>query len=86
MFEVTGRLADGWAARNVHQLNLRESEEMRIDREYLEKTCESLESSGLVAECLLAGGDPSKEITAAAARGVRWLIDATADGSELSAK
>jgi nucleotide-binding universal stress UspA family protein len=65
---VLMHVADGWAARNVHQLNLRESEEMRIDREYLEQTCESLETSGLEAECLLAGGDPSKEITAAAAR------------------
>ncbi|MDB4873625.1 MAG: UspA protein [Gemmatimonadetes bacterium] len=65
---VLMHVADGWAARNVHQLNLRESEEMRIDREYLEETCESLETSGLEAECLLAGGDPSKEITAAAAR------------------
>jgi nucleotide-binding universal stress UspA family protein len=65
---VLMHVADGWAARNVHQLNLRESEEMRIDREYLEATCESLETDGLQAECLLAGGDPSKEITAAAAR------------------
>jgi nucleotide-binding universal stress UspA family protein len=61
-------VADGWAARNVKQLNLRESEEMRADREYLETICASLEAAGLEAECLLAGGDPSKEITAAAAR------------------
>lgn len=61
-------VADGWAARNVKQLNLRESEEMRADREYLETICASLEAAGLQAECLLAGGDPSKEITAAAAR------------------
>jgi nucleotide-binding universal stress UspA family protein len=61
-------VADGWAARNVTQLNLRESEEMRADREYLEQTCASLESSGIEAECLLAGGDPSKEIADAAAR------------------
>src|SRR5262249_39931045 len=44
------------------------SEEMRADREYLEQMCASLEASGLQAECLLAGGDPSKEITAAATR------------------
>ena len=61
-------VADGWAARNVKQLNLRESEEMRVDREYLEHMCAKLESDGVEAECLLAGGDPSKEITAAAAR------------------
>jgi nucleotide-binding universal stress UspA family protein len=61
-------VADGWAARNVNQLNLRESEEMRADREYLEQTCASLEKSGIEAECVLAGGDPSKEITDAAER------------------
>jgi nucleotide-binding universal stress UspA family protein len=65
---VLMHVADGWAARNVHQLNLRESEEMRLDREHLETTCASLEASGLEAECVLAGGDPSKEIAAAAAR------------------
>ncbi len=61
-------VADGWAARNVNQLNLRESEEMRLDREYIEQTCASIESQGLEADCLLAGGDPAKEIAAAAAR------------------
>ncbi len=61
-------VADGWAARNVNQLNLRESEEMRADREYLEQTCASLEQSGIEAECLLAGGEPSKEIAEAAER------------------
>jgi nucleotide-binding universal stress UspA family protein len=61
-------VADGFAARNVNQLNLRESEEMRWDREYLEQTCETLEAAGLQAECLLAGGNPSKEIAEAAAR------------------
>jgi len=61
-------VADGFAARNVKQLNLRESEEMRTDREYLERTCASLEADGLHVECVLAGGDPGKEIAAAAAR------------------
>lgn len=61
-------VADGWAARNINQLNLRESEEMRSDREYLEQMCASLEAEGLAAECLLAGGEPSKEIAEAASR------------------
>ena len=61
-------VADGWAARNVKQLNLRESEEMRLDREYLEQTCAMLKADGLDVESLLAGGDPSKEIADAAAR------------------
>ena len=61
-------VADGWAARNVNQLKLRESEEMRDDREYLEQICGDLEQRGLRAECVLAAGDPSREIAAAAAR------------------
>jgi nucleotide-binding universal stress UspA family protein len=61
-------VADGFAARNLNQLDLRESEEMKLDREYLEQMCASLETTGLDAECLLAAGDPAKEISAAAAR------------------
>jgi len=61
-------VADGFAARNAKQLTLRESEEMRLDREYLEKVCDNLEQDGVEAECLLAGGDPGKEIAAAAER------------------
>ena len=30
-------VADGWAARNFDQLKLRESEEMKIDRDYLDR-------------------------------------------------
>jgi len=61
-------VADGWAARNVSQLHLRESEEMRMDREYLEEVCASLAAAGIEADSLLAGGDPSREIADAAAR------------------
>ena len=32
-------VADGWAARNYEQLELRESEEMQEDRAYLEQLC-----------------------------------------------
>src|ERR687895_2425090 len=61
-------VADGFAARNVHQLNLRESEEMRTDRDYLEQLCAELEREGISSDCVLAGGDPAAEITAAAER------------------
>ena len=61
-------VADGFAARNVEQLHLRESEEMRLDREYLEHTSEGLVAAGIETDSLLAGGDPAKEIAAAAAR------------------
>ena len=61
-------VADGFAARNANLLNLRESEEMRSDREYLEQLCLDLDRQGLAADCLLAGGDPAAEISAAAER------------------
>lgn len=61
-------VADGWAARNQQGLELRESDEMRRDREYLEKQCAALELAGIDAECVLAGGDPGSEIADAAQR------------------
>jgi nucleotide-binding universal stress UspA family protein len=79
-------VADGWAARNATPLKLAESEEMRLDRAYLEQVCARLEREGLDADCVLAGGEPAAEITAAAERercdliamsthGHRWLKD-----------
>ena len=35
-------VADGWAARNFDQLQLRESEEMRADRAYLDELARGL--------------------------------------------
>jgi nucleotide-binding universal stress UspA family protein len=61
-------VADGWAARNIRHLNLRESEEMREDRDYIERLAAGLTSEGVSAEALLATGDPSAEIAAAAER------------------
>ena len=65
---VLMHVADGFAARNVRTLNLRESEEIRTDREYLEQLCARLGQEGVSADCLLAGGDPAAEISAAAER------------------
>lgn len=61
-------VADGFAARNLKPLNLRESEEMRDDREYLEQQCAELRAEGFEAESVLAGGEPANEIAAAAER------------------
>lgn len=61
-------VADGWAARNLKPLQLRESEEMRADREYLERCCLALSKDGFEAESVLAGGEPAVEIAAAADR------------------
>lgn len=65
---VVIHVADGWVARNIRQLDLRESEEMRGDREYLEEVAEGLVKEGFNAEALLASGDPSREISDAAMR------------------
>ena len=61
-------VADGWAARNANQLDLRESEEMRKDRAYLDQLTTELERGGIDADSVLAGGDPSREIAQAAER------------------
>lgn len=61
-------VADGWAARNIAHLQLRESEEIRVDRDYIERVATDLTAEGLPAEAVLATGDPAKEITAAAER------------------
>jgi nucleotide-binding universal stress UspA family protein len=61
-------VADGWAARNISQLQLRESEEMKNDRDYIEKLAADIESKGVDAEALLASGDPATEIAQAAVR------------------
>jgi nucleotide-binding universal stress UspA family protein len=61
-------VADGWAARNQQQLSLRESDEMKDDREYIEAQADNLEAAGIVVECVLAGGDPGTEIASAAER------------------
>ena len=55
-------VADGWAARNFDQLKLRESEEMKIDRDYLERLRAELEGRGLTVETRLAMGDPATEL------------------------
>ena len=79
-------VADGFAARNLKQLELRESEEMRKDRDYLDATAARLTAAGLHVDAILASGDPPTEITAAAERekcdliamgthGHRWLKD-----------
>jgi nucleotide-binding universal stress UspA family protein len=77
---VLMHVADGFAARNQHQLALRESEEMRLDREYLEARCAELTAAGCQAECVLAGGDPAREIADAAEREACDLIAMSTHG------
>jgi nucleotide-binding universal stress UspA family protein len=63
---VLVHVADGWAARHFDELKLKESEEMKADREYLEKLKVQLAERGLRAETLLAAGDPATELVRAA--------------------
>jgi nucleotide-binding universal stress UspA family protein len=76
-------VADGWAARNMAQLNLRESEEMKEDRAYLERVCEELRAAGVEVDAVLAAGDPAKEIAAAAEREKCDLIALATHGHRL---
>ncbi len=55
-------VADGWAARNFDQLKLRESEEMRSDRAYLESLRDDLTARGFTVQTKLAMGDPATEL------------------------
>jgi nucleotide-binding universal stress UspA family protein len=59
---VLVHVADGWAARHLKQLDLRESEEMQADRAYLESLERELEAGGLAVETRLAAGDPATEL------------------------
>jgi universal stress protein A len=61
-------VADGWVARNIRELNLRESEEMRADRAYLERVSATLRAEGFEVDAVLAAGDPVAEISEAAIR------------------
>ena len=61
-------VADGWVARNIHHLDLRESEEMKEDRVYLEQLCAQLQAEGLACEAVFAAGEPAREIAETASR------------------
>jgi nucleotide-binding universal stress UspA family protein len=59
-------VADGFAARNFNQLKLRESEEMKDDRAYLEGLKADLTGQGFTVTTQLALGDPAQELIRAA--------------------
>jgi manganese transport protein len=77
-------VADGWAARNLERFNLAESEEMREDRAYLERTAATLrDTEGLVVQTRLATGDPPREILKLANDEACDLIAMTTHGHRL---
>jgi nucleotide-binding universal stress UspA family protein len=55
-------VADGWVARNFNELDLRESEEMKEDRAYLQRIQEQLVGRGFKTRAHLAMGDPATEL------------------------
>lgn len=59
---VLVHVADGWVARNLNELNLAESEEMREDRDYLERVRTRFVTSGIPAEAVLLAGEPADGI------------------------
>lgn len=73
-------VADGWVARHFDRLKLTESEEMKHDREYLEKTTLDLCNQGLNVSAHLALGDPATEILKTAEREQCDLIAMTTHG------
>ena len=60
-------VADGWMARHREQLNLAESEEMRVDRDYLEQVRARFAAAGIPAEAVLSAGEPADQIVKLAA-------------------
>ena len=55
-------VADGWVARNLNQLNLAESQEMRDDRAYLERVRSRFVEGGIPAKAVLLVGEPADAI------------------------
>ena len=73
-------VADGFAARAFDQLKLAESEEIKEDRTYLEKTAASLRAKKLNVSTQLAMGDPPSEILKIATAEKCDLIALTSHG------
>jgi len=73
-------VADGWVARNFNTLKLAESEEMKNDRDYLEKIAVRLRAEGLVVASELALGNPPTEIVRVAEAQQCSLIALTTHG------
>ena len=76
-------VADGWAARNYERFQLRESEEMKQDREYLAALSQELSAEGYEVKTVLAMGDPATEIIKLARAEPIDLVAMTTHGHRL---
>jgi nucleotide-binding universal stress UspA family protein len=63
---VLVHVADGFAARHFDDLKLRESEEIKADRAYLDRLAERLTTPTRTVTTILRMGDPATEIVRAA--------------------
>ena len=73
-------VADGWAARHFDELHLRESEEIRADREYLAQLCGQMVERGFETRARLAMGDPATQLVKVAAEEAVDLIAMSTHG------
>lgn len=55
-------VADSWAARHAQELRLRESDEIKKDRSYLDALRADLGSRGISVTSILSTGDPATEL------------------------
>jgi nucleotide-binding universal stress UspA family protein len=76
-------VADGWVARSFDQFKLAESEEIKEDRAYLEKTAAGLRAKNLTVTTRLAMGNPPTEILKTAETEHCNLIAMTSHGHRL---
>jgi len=77
---LLAHVADGFAARHFDDLQLRESEEMRDDRAYLDRLASELRAHDLTVATELAMGDPATELIRLAKRGEVDLIAMSTHG------
>jgi nucleotide-binding universal stress UspA family protein len=76
-------VADGWVARNFDELDLRESEEMKEDRAYLQRIQAQLTERGFTTRAHLAMGDPATELVRVAVAEQVDLIAMSTHGHRL---
>jgi manganese transport protein len=76
-------VADGFAARCFESLTLAESDEMKADHNYLEKTANELRAKNLSVEIKLALGNPPTEIVKTAENESCDLIGLAGHGHKL---
>ncbi|TAL00394.1 MAG: universal stress protein [Verrucomicrobia bacterium] len=76
-------VADGFAARHYDNLKLVESQEMKDDRDYLEKIAATMRARGIKVSTQLVCGNPPTEIVKAASADKCDLIAMTSHGHRL---